>query len=887
MSDIVSFKIRVEGSNELKTISVSAEELGGVLDSVTSKAKRLNGELVNAGSWSQILTSASDALVKLDGMMRTLTTAYTSQVEAETLLATAMRNTMGATDEEIDRIKQLTAEQQKIGIVGDEVQLAAAQELATYLELSSSLEAIIPTMNDMIAQQLRLGASAESATQIATMLGKVMNGQTKALSRYGYEFSEAQEYILKFGNESERAAILVDVVGQSVGGANKNTREAVGAYQDMLNTLGDIQEALGKVTYQVQPYVTAFAQVGQAVLGMQQLGTAIKAIIPAQTLATAGSRLYSAGLRMLGISARSAAAGTTATRIAVMALYATITMGASLALQGLIELFGLLGQKGKKAAGEIDDAKDAQKAFVDASKSTRLALAEEIIKLEDLIKHKRDASKEIAHLNSEYGSVFGNHKTAAEWYDTLTQKSAAYAKQLGYEAQAKVYASKKAARELELDAKQSRIKELEQNVNSYNAPYVYGNGGKENPYYFKTDQFKADKAELQRLRGEVKPLEDDIASLGNSFDTCTKKMAEAAEELGTGIERNTPDKKTGKTLVDDLAEYTKSVQGALAAERAFSGEQDEKIAKLNEMDAQLTAMKSGLTSLIAKYGSEEASIRGLILEYKELVRARREAFNEAYSITPLTRQPSFQDSAHASKEYITDKTGKRIKNPTPYSLHAAAPAPTEQARQMYSNLKDQLPGADPKKRAELLSYMKTLSELYDIPEERAAQVEDAANVFGSLADVMGDLGGIVDESTASWLKWGANLLKVISQALPQLATLFTANAAVASTEGAASVAGIPYVGPVLAIAAITSILAAVATIPKFANGALAYGPTIGVFGEYPGASNNPEVVAPLDKLRDLIEPSGAGFGVVEFRMKGRDLVGVAKKVNRLDSRNNG
>lgn len=240
--------------------------------------------------------------------MRSLTTAYTSQVEAETLLATAMRNTLDATDEEIDRIKQLTAEQQKIGIVGDEVQLAAAQELATYLELSSSLEAIIPTMNDMIAQQLRLGASAESATQIATMLGKVMNGQTKALSRYGYEFSEAQEYILKFGNESERAAILVDVVGQSVGGANKNTREAVGAYQDMLNTLGDIQEALGKVTYQVQPYVTAFAQVGQAVLGMQQLGTAIKAIIPAQTLATAGSRLYSAGLRMLGISARSAAA---------------------------------------------------------------------------------------------------------------------------------------------------------------------------------------------------------------------------------------------------------------------------------------------------------------------------------------------------------------------------------------------------------------------------------------------------------------------------------------------------------------------------------------------------------------------------------------------------
>ena len=120
-----------------------------------------------------------------------------------------------------------------------------------------------------------------------------------------------------------------------------------------------------------------------------------------------------------------------------------------------------------------------------------------------------------------------------------------------------------------------------------------------------------------------------------------------------------------------------------------------------------------------------------------------------------------------------------------------------------------------------------------------------------------------------------------------LRALFAGETAVAGAGAMSAVASIPYVGPVLAIAALMSIVAAAATLPKFAQGALAYGPTVGVFGEYPGAATNPEVVAPLNKLRDIIEPASDGFGVVEFHIRGRDLFGLARKINRLDSRNNG
>ena len=136
------------------------------------------------------------------------------------------------------------------------------------------------------------------------------------------------------------------------------------------------------------------------------------------------------------------------------------------------------------------------------------------------------------------------------------------------------------------------------------------------------------------------------------------------------------------------------------------------------------------------------------------------------------------------------------------------------------------------------------------------------------------------------LDWGGNMLNAIAQALPQLAALCTANTASAATGAASSVASIPLVGPIMAVAAVASVLAALAGLPKFANGGLAYGPTLGLFGEYAGASNNPEVVAPLSRLRQLIQPAGYGSmaGDVRFRIDGRALTGILERETSLTRR---
>lgn len=59
-------------------------------------------------------------------------------------------------------------------------------------------------------------------------------------------------------------------------------------------------------------------------------------------------------------------------------------------------------------------------------------------------------------------------------------------------------------------------------------------------------------------------------------------------------------------------------------------------------------------------------------------------------------------------------------------------------------------------------------------------------------------------------------------------------------------------------------------VPALANGGLAYGPTMALVGEYGNAGTNPEVIAPLSKLKGMLEDVGGG-GRMHTRLRGADL----------------
>lgn len=59
--------------------------------------------------------------------------------------------------------------------------------------------------------------------------------------------------------------------------------------------------------------------------------------------------------------------------------------------------------------------------------------------------------------------------------------------------------------------------------------------------------------------------------------------------------------------------------------------------------------------------------------------------------------------------------------------------------------------------------------------------------------------------------------------------------------------------------------------PKLAEGGLAYGPTLATVGDNRGARVDPEVIAPLSKLKSMMGDMGIG-GTLETRISGNDLI---------------
>lgn len=254
----VDFTINI-GGNAYKG-SAALDAAMGKLNITASKTTPLFDKIgVAAVKLNSIFQLTKSVVGSVTNAFNNCVQANQAQQEAETKLARVMRNTMAASDEQIESIKALTSAQQALGIVGDEVQLAGAQELGTYLEKTESLQKLIPVMNDMVAQQYGYNATQESAVNIATMMGKVMEGQVGALSRYGYKFDEAQEKILKYGTEAEKVATLAEVITESVGGMNAALAATPeGKMKQMANRVGDLQERIGRLFVQIK---TGFAPV--------------------------------------------------------------------------------------------------------------------------------------------------------------------------------------------------------------------------------------------------------------------------------------------------------------------------------------------------------------------------------------------------------------------------------------------------------------------------------------------------------------------------------------------------------------------------------------------------------------------------------------------------
>nr|DAL25375.1 MAG TPA_asm: Putative tail length tape measure protein [Caudoviricetes sp.] len=169
--------------------------------------------------------------------------------------------------------------------------------------------------------------------------------------------------------------------------------------------------------------------------------------------------------------------------------------------------------------------------------------------------------------------------------------------------------------------------------------------------------------------------------------------------------------------------------------------------------------------------------------------------------------------------------------------------------------------------------------------------ERYAESLSAVGSIMGSLSGITNESAAAYLQWGANVISSIAQAIPAIQSLITAKQTEAVVSGVASAAETPVVGWLLAGAAVAAVVAAMASIPKFATGGIVPGTSF-TGDKVPALLNSGEMILNGSQQSNLFQMLNSGLygslsqkiapsagngnqpANVTFRIHGRDLEGV-------------
>ena len=266
---------------------------------------------------------------------------------------------------------------------------------------------------------------------------------------------------------AEKFSENVDAMANSAGTINAayNEMSSTGSAttQMLKNQLGAITDIVAGFVGGAMPILSFTSQLGITAMSITSLVKTIKALNIQQGILTLRSKAGGAAMLLFGLNASRSAAFTrvfsaalksgaysaTAFKIALKGLMITTVVGAAIvAVTSVIEYFV---NKTDEATDKTNEFSEAEDAYKSAAASTKVELDKEIKALGDLITAKKDTTDAVNHLNAVYGDLFGSHKTASEWYDTLTRKSQIYVKQIGYEAQAKVLATKLAEKQIELE----------------------------------------------------------------------------------------------------------------------------------------------------------------------------------------------------------------------------------------------------------------------------------------------------------------------------------------------------------------------------------------------------------------------------------------------------
>lgn len=203
--------------------------------------------------------------------------AAKEKLKADKLLEANLKRTNNYSIDKINSLKDEAGALQDLGVIGDDVIVAGAGQLAMYKLSHDQIKKTMPILGDMVAKEKGFNATQEDSIAMADAIGKAVSGKTKGLLKYGVELTAAEEKVFKTMKAEKRLDFIVKKVNKSIGGTNKALRETdEGKIVSAQGAFGDMQAEVGK---KLMPYLGKLAEwFHSKIPGIQDLilGTADK-----------------------------------------------------------------------------------------------------------------------------------------------------------------------------------------------------------------------------------------------------------------------------------------------------------------------------------------------------------------------------------------------------------------------------------------------------------------------------------------------------------------------------------------------------------------------------------------------------------------------------------
>lgn len=295
---------------------------------------------------------------------------------------------------------------------------------------------------------------------------------------------------------------------------------------------------------------------------------------------------------------------------AASALMATLTLGLSAVITGLIVLFNKYSDAQEEARQKAQELIEVESEGRAQMIKTRFEINNTIRELKEFTGSKEEEKKKTEELNRKYGEAFGYYDTVAEWYDVLTQKAADYIQMLFLQAKAQALVNKA----VEADDKVNKLKATD-------ADDVEGSMGwfKQSLLYFAQSETNGqiDASAIIKEENE-KNKEQVIADAEKLRDDLLKQAEDLTKEMGeigknSNIGGHTKPERNGD----------KDRQKELEREKAAEQKRAEELARLRQENEQesISQMAEGSAKRIRQirfnYQKEEAEIKAQEAKWRD------------------------------------------------------------------------------------------------------------------------------------------------------------------------------------------------------------------------------------------------------------------------------